>query len=104
MGLQVPCGVDTEVQEEDTIPKMKKELVPVIRELAQQKESSIVEGRLVGDHVHMLITIPPKYAVAQVIGYIKGKSAIWIARMCGQKELYRPEFLGQRILRLYDRA
>jgi len=70
---------------------IKKQLVPVIRELARQKESEIVEGRMVGDHVHMVISIPPKYAVAQVIGYIKGKSAIWVARTCGRKR----NFIGQ---------
>ena len=63
----------------------------MLKEFAQQKESEIVEGRLVGDHVHMLISIPPKYAVAQVIGFIKGKSAIWVARMCGRQK----NFTGQ---------
>ena len=60
--------------------QIRKQLGTVLRELARQKESEIVEGHLVTDHVHMLISIPPKYAVAQVIGFIKGKSAIWIAR------------------------
>ena len=59
---------------------LRKYLGDVLRELALQKESNIVEGDLVGDHVHMLISIPPKYAVSQVLGYIKGKSAIHIAR------------------------
>ena len=45
-----------------------------------QKESRVVEGHLMGDHVHMLVSIPPKYSVAQVVGFIKGKSAIHIAR------------------------
>jgi len=71
--------------------QIRKQLGPVLRELAQQKESEIVEGRLVIDHIHMLITIPPKYAVAQVIGYLKGKSAIWIARMSGRQR----NFTGQ---------
>jgi putative transposase len=62
---------------------IKKDLGPVMRELARQKECEIVEGRLVADHVHMVISIPPKHAVAQAIGFIKGKSAIWVARMCG---------------------
>jgi putative transposase len=70
---------------------MKKQLVPVISELARQKECKIIEGRLVADHVHMVISIPPKYAVAQVIGFMKGKSAIWVARMCGHKK----NFTGQ---------
>ena len=59
---------------------LRKHLGDVLRELALQKESKIVEGHLVGDHVHMLISIPPKYAVSQVVGYIKGKNAIHIAR------------------------
>jgi len=59
---------------------LRKYLGDILRELALQKESKIVEGNLVGDHVHMLISIPPKYAVSQVVGYIKGKSAIHIVR------------------------
>ena len=47
---------------------------------ARQRESNILEGHLYKDHVHMYIAIPPKYAVAQVVGFIKGKSAIHIAR------------------------
>jgi putative transposase len=70
---------------------IKKQLAPVINELARQKECKIIEGRLVGDHVHMVISIPPKYAVAQIIGFMKGKSAIWVARMSGR----RKNFIGQ---------
>jgi putative transposase len=60
--------------------KIREFLGPVIRELARQRESEIVEGHMVQDHLHMLIRIPPKYSVAEVIGYIKGKSAIAVAR------------------------
>jgi putative transposase len=60
--------------------ELRQELGPVLRELAGHRESEIVEGRLRPDHVHILISIPPKYAVSQVVGYIKGKSAIHIAR------------------------
>ena len=60
--------------------QIRRELGEVFRRLARQKESVIEEGHLLPDHVHMMISIPPKYAVAQVIGYIKGKSAIHIAR------------------------
>ena len=59
--------------------QLRQELGQVLRELARQKESEIVEGHLLPDHVHILISIPPKHSVAQVVGYIKGKSAIWIA-------------------------
>jgi putative transposase len=58
----------------------------VFRQLALQKESRVEEGHLLPDHVHMLIAIPPKYAVAQVVGLIKGKSAIHLARVYGGAE------------------
>src|SRR5215813_14111345 len=58
-------------------------LGPVLRELAGQRGSTIVAGHMVQEHVHMLIRIPPKYAVAEVIGYIKGKRASAVARQCG---------------------
>ena len=60
--------------------ELRKHLGPVLRELARQRECVVEEGHLNLDHVHMLLSIPPKYAVAQVIGFIKGKSAIHIAR------------------------
>lgn len=59
---------------------IRKHLGKVFRELAEQKECQIVEGHLMPDHVHMCISIPPKYSVSYVVGYIKGKSAISIAR------------------------
>ena len=55
----------------------------MIRELARQRESKVLEGHLCSDHVHVYISIPPQYAVAQVVGCIKGKSAIHIARTFG---------------------
>lgn len=67
----------------------KKNLGDVLHDLARQKESRVLEGHLQPDHVHMLISIPPKYAVAQVVGYMKGKSAIHIARTyLGQRKNY----------------
>ena len=71
---------------------LRAELGTVFRTLASQKESEIEEGHLMPDHVHMLISIPPKYAVAQVVGYIKGKSAIHIARHHAER---RRNFVGQ---------
>jgi putative transposase len=62
--------------------EIRRELGEVLRRLAEQRESRIEEGHLMADHVHMMISIPPKYSVSQVIGYIKGKSAIHIARAC----------------------
>ena len=66
--------------------QLRIELGDVLRELARQKESRIEEGHLQPDHVHMLLAIPPKYAVAQVVGYLKGKSAIHIARTYGGRQ------------------
>ncbi len=60
--------------------KLRSELGPILNELAKQRESRIVEGHLLPDHVHMMIRIPPKYSVSAVIGYVKGKSAIRMAR------------------------
>ena len=71
--------------------QLRKELGPVLRELAAQKESEVIEGQLVVDHVHMLISIPPKYSVAQVVGYMKGKSAMRVARTMGRSR----NFTGQ---------
>ena len=71
---------------------LRKYLGEVFKELALHKESEILEGHLMGDHVHMLISIPPKYAVSQVVGYIKGKSAIHIARTYAGR---RRNFVGQ---------
>lgn len=72
--------------------QLRRHLGEVFRELARQRESEIEEGHLMVDHVHMLISIPPKYSVAQVMGYIKGKSAIHIARVYVGK---RRNFVGQ---------
>jgi putative transposase len=71
---------------------LRKDLGQVLRELAQHKESKVEEGHLMQDHVHMLVSIPPIYSVAQVVGYIKGKSAIHIARTYMGK---RQNFIGQ---------
>ena len=64
----------------------------LFHELARQRESKIEEGHLMPDHVHILISIPPKYSVSQVMGFIKGKSAIHIARTFVGK---RKNFVGQ---------
>ncbi len=68
--------------------QIRKELVKILHELAKQKESKITEGSLSPDHVHMCIEIPPKYAVASVLGFLKGKSAIAIARIQGKERNY----------------
>jgi len=72
--------------------QLRRYLGETFRDLAQQRECDILEGHLLPDHVHVLISIPPKYSVSQVVGYLKGKSAIQIARtFMGRKK----NFTGQ---------
>ena len=88
------------------VPKFRKKklygeirnyLGPVFHELARQKECKILEGHMVQDHVHMLIAIPPKYAISQIVGYIKGKSAIAVARQfSGKKRNFNGESFWAR--------
>ena len=72
--------------------QLRIHLGEVFRALARHKESSIEEGHLMADHVHMMIAIPPKYAVSNVVGYIKGKSAIHLARVHSER---KRNFAGQ---------
>ena len=65
------------------VPKYRS---PVFHELAQQKGCRILEGHMVQDHVHMLISIPPKYAVSQIVGYTKGKRAVAVARQFNERK------------------
>jgi putative transposase len=73
--------------------QIRRHLGSVFHELARRKECQIEEGHLMPDHVHMLISIPPKYSVAEVIGYLKGKSSIWIAQNVERK---LRNFLGHK--------
>src|SRR3954464_688691 len=73
--------------------QIKWQLGTVFHELARRKECKIEQGHLMPDHVHILISIPPKYSVAEVIGYLKGKSSIWIAQNVERK---LRNFLGHK--------
>ena len=66
--------------------QLPKFLGEVFHELSARKGCNIEEGRLMKDHVHMCLSVPPKYAVSNVVGYIKGKSAIAIARQFKGKQ------------------
>ena len=68
--------------------ELRCHLGEVFHRLAMQKESKIEEGHLMPDHVHMMLSIPPKYAVSQVVGFIKGKSAILLARVYGARGFF----------------
>ena len=95
MGMQISRRVHPEVSQTNTVcatVQLRQKLGEVLRTLATQKESTIEEGHVMSDHVHMLISIPPKYSVSQVVGYINGKSAIHLARVYGER---LRNFVGQ---------
>ena len=71
---------------------IRQELGTVFRSLAEQWECKVEEGHLLPDHVHMLLSVPPKYSVSNVMGFIKRKSAIHIARVYAGR---RRNFVGQ---------
>ena len=95
------------------IPKCRKKVLhdqllvhmgEILRELARQKERRVVDGHLMPDHVHVLISIPPKYAVASVVDFVKGKCDSHSKKFYGAtKELRGTELLGARLLRFNRR-
>ena len=74
----------------------RQQLGPIFHALAKQKECQIIEGHLMPDHVHMCIAIPPKHPVASVIGFLKGKSAIAMAKLCGKERNFTGEHFRAR--------
>lgn len=72
--------------------QIKKDLKDIFHKLAYQKECKIEEGYLMKDHVHMMISIPPKYSVSKIVGFLKGKTAIFIAQKYGKR---KRNFSGQ---------
>ena len=70
---------------------LRKDIGKVMHELARQKSSEIEEGHMWLEHVHMMISIPPKYSVSQVVGFLKGKSAIYVARQYGRRRNFTGE-------------
>ena len=77
------------------VPKFRKKVLYgkirdflkfTFHELARQKGCEIVGGHVVQDHIHMILSVPPKYSVSAVVGYLKGKSAIAVARQFGGKQ------------------
>jgi len=75
---------------------LRRQLGPIFHELARQKECQIIEGHLMPDHVHICIAIPPRHAVASVVGFLKGRSAIAIARLQGKERNFNGESFWAR--------
>ena len=64
---------------------IRTQIGKMIRDLARQKETEILEGHALPDHIHLLVSIPPKYSVAHIVGFLKGKSAIKMHNSFSQK-------------------
>ncbi len=72
--------------------KVRRKVGEILRDLCRQAEVVLVEGHLMPDHVHMLLSIPPRYSVANTVGFIKGKSAVRIHRQLGEKRVHGMHF------------
>ena len=86
--------------------RMRRGIGQILRDLCRQKDIELVEGKAMPDHIHMLLSVPPKYSIAMVIGYLKGKSATRIHReyVAHERNAARPEFLGPGVLLEHRRA
>jgi putative transposase len=93
MGVQVPCRVHTKVPQEGAVRANSAAPGNRIPRTRPAQGCQIEEGHLMPDHVHILVSIPPKYSVAEVIGYLKGKSSIWVAQNVERKAR---NFLGHK--------
>jgi putative transposase len=69
--------------------EVRSELRQIFHDLCHRKEGRILEGHLMPDHVHMLVSIPPKYSVSHFVGYLKGKTALHLAQKYGRRRKYR---------------
>jgi putative transposase len=90
--VQVSSRMDSEISQKGPLRGYLKTSGRLSQRIGIQRESNILEGHLMNDHLHMLISIPPKYSVTQVVGFMKGKSAIQIARTFGER---KQNFTGQ---------
>jgi putative transposase len=79
--------------------QLRKQVGPILKELCRQKGAEVIEGHVMPDHVHRCLSIPPKYSVAFVIGFLKGRSAVRIHRQSGGKRLHGLQFgaVGYRV-------
>ena len=81
VGMQVPYSLCSQVSEESSLwPNPRQRIGRIFHQFCRQKEVGLIEGHALSDHVHMVLSIPPKYSVSSVLGYLKGKSAIMIHR------------------------
>ena len=78
MAVSTPCGVAPKYRRMEIYREIRMDIGVILRKLCQQKGVEIIEANACPDHIHMLISIPPKYSVSQIMGYLKGKSSLMI--------------------------
>ena len=78
MELQISFSIYTKIQKNANIRTDKKDIGVILRRLCEQKGIEIIEAEICPDHIHMLVSIPPKYSVSSIMGYLKGKSSLMI--------------------------
>ena len=76
--MSIPYRICTKISQVEIYGEIKVDIGKILRQLCQQKGVEIIEAELCRDHIHMLISIPPKYSVSQIMGYLKGKSSLMI--------------------------
>ena len=88
MGLQIPCVVIVpKYRKRKLYGKFRKTVRDIIKDLCRQRGVELLEGHLMPDHIHMCLSVPPKYSIAMVIGFLKGKSAVRIHRNVGLRRM-----------------
>ena len=102
--MHISFNMDTQISKKGDVGDLREYLGEIFKELARRRECEILEGHLMPDHAHMLISIPPKYAVSQVVGYINGKSVIHIVRVyIGRRKNFWLKVLGKGFPSFYSR-
>ena len=78
---------------------IRREIGAILKEQCRRHGIELVEGHVMPDHVHMCISIPPNYSVSNVVGYIKGKSVIWMARnFKGRQKIMQASIFGHEVI------
>ena len=80
MGMQVSRGAGSKISKSEGFERVRRQVGEILRDLCRQKGLDLLEGKAMPDHVHMLLSVPPKYSVAMTMAFLKGKGAVRIHR------------------------
>jgi putative transposase len=93
LGLQISRGLHPRVSKTNAVQAATRTSGRGVQEVGRAKECRIEEGHLIPDHVHMMLSVPPKHSVSLMVGFVKGKSATHLARVYGER---KRNFVGKR--------